>query len=52
MQTLHLSGGLISLITAVVLNLPIAVYLAVILIAISEIMGRIEFYNSYKTVGI
>lgn len=52
MQTLHLSGGLIFLITAVVLHLSIAVYLAVTLIAISEIMGRIEFYNSYRTVGI
>jgi len=52
MQTMHLSGGLICLITAVVLHLAIAVYAAVILIAISEIMGRIEFYNSYRTVGI
>lgn len=52
MQTMHLSGGLIFLITAVVLHLPIAVYVAVILIAISEIMGRIEFYKSYRTIGI
>jgi len=52
MQTMHLAGGLIFLITAVAFHLPMAVYLAVILIAISEIMGRIEFYNSYKTVGI
>jgi len=52
MQTMHLSGGLIFLITAVLLHLPLAVYAAVILIAISEIMGRIEFYNSYRTVGI
>ncbi len=52
MQTVHLFGGVIFLIIAIVFLMPVAVYVAVILIAISEIMGRIEFYNSYRTIGI
>lgn len=52
MQTIHLVGGVVFLISAVVFHLPVAVYVAVILIAISEVIGRIEFYNSYRTIGI
>ena len=52
MQTIQLVGGIFVLIAAMVFRLPVVVYPAVSLIVISEIMGRIQFYNSYRTIGI